>query len=141
MKLDNSRVNFYLFFSYLYKIYKNHAMLFIKIRKHIFASMFMDEGINNLSFRHLSFPKSDTFHQTKRKYRQRNLELIQTEILCQHNKQNSHKSRNALSHFNFQMPWQPARAPGQPPRRPPSPAGKHMMSPTKSNSGSGTEPW
>ena len=38
MKLHNSRVSFYLFVSYLYKINKNHAMLWIKIRRLIFVS-------------------------------------------------------------------------------------------------------
>ena len=64
MKLNNSRVSFYLFVSYLYKINKNHAMLCIKIRKLIVVSMFMDEGISPF-FQTPVIPKSDAFHQTK----------------------------------------------------------------------------
>ena len=45
MKLNNLHVSFYLFVSYLFKINKNYAMLCIEIRKLIFFSMFMDEGI------------------------------------------------------------------------------------------------
>ena len=65
MKFNNSRVSFYLFVLYLYKINKNHAMLCIQIRKLIVVSMFMDEGINNLSFRHLS--SQNQIHSIKRK--------------------------------------------------------------------------
>ena len=65
MKLKISRVSSYLFVSYLYKINKNHAMLCIKIRKLIVVSMFMDEGINNLSFRYLS--SQNQIHLIKQK--------------------------------------------------------------------------
>ena len=65
MKLNNSRVSFYLFVSYLYKINKNHALLCIQIRKLIVVLMFMDEGINHLSFRRLS--SQNQIHSIKQK--------------------------------------------------------------------------